>query len=307
MKWAVLSTWKMSFEGNCIGADVLADHGKAGDAVVSCIQNVEDNPNFVSVGLGGLPDETGHVLLDGAFMDGDTLRFGAVGSIEGFRSPIAIARSLKDGAFNNVLVGHGAEVYARAQGFDERNNLTEASYQRYLKEQNTSQNLFSYDGHDTVCTLARDEFGSLCAGVSTSGLFLKKQGRIGDSPVIGSGFYADSQIGAAAATGVGEEIMKGVLSYTAVMYLSLGKSAQEAAETAVYELDRKLKLRNGRSNSMSLIVLDKDGNYGVGTNVSFPFVYASDSCPSSLFLARADEDGHTVIEQVKDHSAVTQD
>ena len=307
MKWAILSTWKMSFQGNLEASKLLGEHASAGDAAVHCIQNVEDNPAFQSVGYGGLPDEDGHTVLDGGFMDGDTLRFGAVGSMEGFRSPIAIARSLKDTPFNNFLVGPGAEAYARENGFEARDNLTPESFERYQKEKNRNQELYSYDGHDTVCALALDDSGSMCAGVSTSGLFLKKKGRVGDSPVIGSGYYADSKVGAAAATGVGEEIMKGVLSFRAVMNMRGGMSPMEAAETAVRELKEELEARIGSCNSVSLIVLGKDGRFGVGTTIEFPFVYAAEGERASLYLAAPSGDGHTVIRRIEDHSTVTQD
>ena len=307
MKWAILSTWKMSFQGNLEAAQQLANHASAGDAAVHCIQNVEDNPAFQSVGYGGLPDAEGHTVLDGGFMDGDTLRFGAVGSIEGFRSPVAIARSLKDTPFNNFLVGPGAEAYAREHGFEERDNRTAESLARYQKEKNRNQELFSYDGHDTVCALALDDTGSMCAGVSTSGLFLKKKGRVGDSPVIGSGYYADSKIGAAAATGVGEDIMKGVLSFRAVMYMRNGMSPMKAAETAVRELKTELEHRLGSCNSVSLIVLRNDGRFGIGTTIEFPFVYAAEGENPALYLASPSGGGHTTIQRIEDHSAVTQD
>ena len=307
MKWAILSTWKMSYQGALEASELLSAHACAADAAVHCIQNVEDNPAFQSVGFGGLPDAEGHTVLDGGFMDGDTLRFGAVGAIEGFRSPVAIARSLKDMPFNNFLVGQGAEAYARQNGFEERDNLTPESFERYQKEKDQNQELCSYDGHDTVCALALDETGSMCAGVSTSGLFLKKKGRVGDSPVIGSGYYADSTIGAAAATGVGEDIMKGVLSFRAVMYLRSGMSPMEAAETAVRELKDELEQRIGKCSPVSLIVLGKDGRFGVGTTIEFPFVYASDEESASLYLASSSKDGHTVIRRIEDHSTVKQD
>ena len=307
MGYAILSTWKMSFQGACEAQNLLKDHASAADAAVRCIQNVEDNPEFVSVGFGGLPDENGHVLLDGGFMDGDTLQFGAVGAVEGFRSPIAIARSLKDARFNNFLVGKGAEEYAANAGFERRDNLTPESYARYQKEKTKTQELFSYDGHDTVCALALDENGSMCSGVSTSGLFLKKKGRLGDSPVIGSGYYADSKIGAAAATGVGEDIMKGVLSFRAVMYMQNGMSPMEAAETAVRQLKEELEQRLGKCSPVSLIVLGNDGRFGAATTIEFPFVYANEGEEASLYLAAPSEDGHTVIRRIEDHSTVTQD
>ena len=307
MKWAILSTWKMSYSGASEAAEMLKNHSSAADAAVHCIQNVEDNPEFMSVGFGGLPDETGHVVLDGGFMDGDTLRFGAVGSIEGFRSPVAIARSLKDTPFNNFLVGTGAEEYAKAGGFEERDNRTPACMERFRTEKEKKQDLMSYDGHDTVCALALDETGSMCAGVSTSGLFLKKKGRVGDSPVVGCGYYADSAVGAAAATGVGEEIMKGVLSFRAVMYMKNGMTPMEAAHSAVSELKQELEKRNGICRPISLIVLGRDGSFGVSTTIEFPFVYAGENEEPALYLAMPGLDGTASIKRIDDHASVTQD
>ncbi|MBO7703967.1 MAG: isoaspartyl peptidase/L-asparaginase [Solobacterium sp.] len=296
----------MSLEGNRIAAGLLEQGVSGAAALTAGIKNVEDNPGFHSVGYSGLPDRDGHVTLDGGFMDGDTLRFGAVGSLEGFASPIEVARSLKDYEFNNFLVGHGAERYAREHQFEERDNLTKDSEARWRSEQDKDQRLVAYDGHDTVCFLTLDQHGTVSAGVSTSGLYLKREGRLGDSPVIGSGFYADSKVGGAAATGVGEEIMKGALSHTAYMYMKLGLSAQEAADKALFELDEALRTRNGSCNAISLIVMDREGKFGVSTNIVFPFAYASSEHEPSLYLARADH-GKTIIEQVEDISTVTLD
>ena len=123
---------------------------------------------------------------------------------------------------------------------------------------------------------------------------MKQPGRIGDTPLPGVGYYADSKIGAAAATGMGEEIMKGALSYAAVRFLKDGLSAQEAAEKAVSELNDTLVERNGYANPMSLIVLDKDGNFGVSTNIDFTFTYGSDEQSTENYIAKL-QNGKTVI------------
>ena len=232
---------------------------------------------------------TGRVRLDGGFMDGKTLHFGAVGSLEGFRSPIRIARSLADRSANNFLVSDGAGAYALEHGFEKRDNLTEEAVRIYEAEKERIRNLSAYDGHDTVCFLTLDESGCMTAATSTSGLFMKDPGRLGDTPVCGSGFYADNETGAAAATGMGEEIMKGALSYAAVMHMSMGMSAMDAAKKAVGDLDRKLKERNGHADPMSLIALSKDGEWGVGTNVEFTFVTADEK--SSPVIRTALPDG----------------
>ena len=295
MKWSVIATWKMAAEGTKTAARILADGGTAADAVTEGVSLVEDNPDFHSVGFGGRPDRQGHVVLDGGFMDGDTLHFGAVGSIEGFRSPVRIARSLIEGDANNFLVGPGAQKYALENGFEQRDNLTPEGLRIWQQEKDRMKELAAYDVHDTVCFLASDIHGTVCAATSTSGLFMKEQGRVGDTPVPGSGYYADSKTGAAAATGMGEEIMKGALSYACVLHMKNGLSPMEAARRAVEDLDRELKERNGHANAMSVIALNKDGEWGIGTNVEFTFALADDTHEMRLMIARPSDSG-TVIE-----------
>lgn len=295
MQWAVIATWKMALDGTEKAAEILRMGGTAADAACEGVGMVEDEPSFHSVGYGGRPDKNGKVKLDGGFMDGDTLHFGAVASIEGFRSPVRIARSLIKGDANNFLCAQGAEEYAERNGFEKRDNLTEEAREIYEQEKERIQKLSAYDGHDTVCFLALDENGTLCAATSTSGLFMKENGRIGDTPVPGNGFYADSAVGCAAATGMGEEIMKGALSYAAVMYMSMGYSAMKAAQKAVDDLEKKLIERNGYANPMSLIAMDRNGAWGVGTNVDFPFCIADELHETELMIARK-HDGMTIIE-----------
>jgi len=127
---------------------------------------------------------------------------------------------------------------------------------------------------------------------------MKEPGRVGDTPVPGSGFYADSETGAAAATGMGEEILKGALSYAAVSLMEQGYSPMEAAEAALGRLETKLKKRNGCAQAMSLITLAKDGTWGVGTNVEFPFVTGDEENGVRLWTA-VPEKGKTVIKAIE--------
>ena len=297
MKWAVIGTWKMAYDGVCKAAEILEKGGIAAEAVLAGCSDGEDNPNYHSVGLGGRPDRNGRVFLDGAFMDGDTLRFGAVAGLEGFRSPSRIAYALKDEDANNFLAGPGAALYARAHGFEERDNVTAEGLAIWQKEKDRLRSLSAYDGHDTICFTAKDRHGTVCTAVSTSGLFMKEYGRVGDSPVAGCGFYADSLIGGAAATGMGEEIMKGSLSFLACHLMEEGKSPMEAANEEVWRLDRRLRQKTGSCRPMSLICLDKEGNYGVGTNILFPFAYACEGQKPVLLIAEP-ADGKTIIRNV---------
>ena len=294
MKWAVILTWKMSMEGNAKAAEMLADEAKAGDAIVEGVTLVEDNPNYCSVGYSGLPDKDGRITLDGGYMDGDTLQFGAVGCIEGFRSPVRIARKLSENSFNNFLVGKGAEKYARQNGFEERDNMTPETFRKYLRSKDKLNELKSYDGHDTVCFIGKDVEGSVCAAVSTSGLFMKEPGRVGDSPVAGCGFYADSAYGGAGVTGVGEDCIRGTVSFRVVNKMAQGKTPQQAVEETMRELSQRIEnLRH-----MSIIALNRDGEFGVATNCVFPFVYASDECEQKLYLATWENDA-TFIKEIR--------
>ena len=281
----------MSLEGieNCIKE--LESNGKAADAVEKSIKDVENFPYFKSVGYGGLPNEDMEVELDAAFMDGTNFDFGAVASVKNIKNPIAVARDLSKFEANNFLVGNGAEKYADKNGFERINMLTDRAkihYKNRLYEENKlskQRDLKPYIGHDTVGVCALDKNGNLASGTSTSGLFMKKAGRVGDSPVIGSGLYADSEVGAASATGLGEDLMKGCISYEIVRLMKNGLSAQDACDEAVNNLDKILKKKRSKSGDLSVVAIDKNGNFGVATNIDgFSFVYANENKPAKVYL-----------------------
>lgn len=303
MSFAVIGTWRMSLKGTEKALEILRNGGSAADACTEAASIIEDDPHFHSVGYSGLPNEDGHVQLDAGFMDGDTLHFGAVGCLEGFRSPIRVARSLADRKYNNFLVGKGAAQYALANSFEQRINETEDSMNAYRKEKGKNSPLSSYDGHDTVCFLAVDNAGRMAAAVSTSGLFMKADGRIGDSALIGNGYYVDSSIGGACATGVGEDIMKGSLSHTIYMRMKDGICAKDAAAASVHELHAELMKRQNYAGGIAAIALDRFGSYGVGTNGPFAFTYASDEVPVHTYFADA-KDSSTDIHIYQDSDPV---
>lgn len=273
---AIIGTWKMSSAGVFEAHDLLKGGASAGDAVIHAVTRVEDEPAFCSVGYGGLPDRDGHVMTDAAYMDGATLRMGAIASAENIKNPILAARLLCGRETNCLLAGHGAELFAIRHGLDMRDMRTEESMRRWRQAtQERPERLTAYTGHDTVCVLGLDAAGHLVAGVSTSGLFMKDPGRVGDSPIIGSGFYADDRYGAAAATGLGEDIMRGCLSYEVVSRMKHGQNPWEACQGALRELSaRKIELGED-AGSISLIALAPDGSYGAATTLScFPFAAA---------------------------------
>ncbi|WP_338206442.1 N(4)-(beta-N-acetylglucosaminyl)-L-asparaginase [Lactobacillus juensis] len=298
--WAAISTWSMSYDGLVKAGNMLKKGANAGDAVENLIMEVESYPLYKSVGYGGLPNENGVVQMDAAFMNGDTLAQGSVAAIENVKHAVSVARKLSLNKTNSFLVGEGATKFAMKNGFEMTNMLTErakAIWQEKVKEQ-AQPGLHPYDGHDTVGAITLDQNNSMAAATSTSGLFMKKEGRIGDSPLSGSGFYADSNIGAAAATGLGEDIMKGCLSYEIVRKMSEGMSPQQACDAALYPFCHDLKHRYGQVGEISLIALNNKGEWGVATNVEFPFCVACNDQDAKILMANPGKNNKTQIEPI---------
>lgn len=293
---AIIGTWKMSAKGVFEASELLQRGGKAQDAVQNAIMSVEDEPSYTSVGYGGLPDHDGHVKTDAAFMNGNTLRFGAVMSAEHIRNPIRAARALCGRETNCLLAGRGAEQFAMEVGLPMRDMRTDDAMKQWREAlQQENRKIDAYKEHDTVCVLALDEHGTLIAGTSTSGLFMKDPGRVGDSPIVGSGFYADARYGAAAATGLGEDIMRGCLSYEIVSLMRAGHSPQRACEIAVKELsERKIQLGED-AGSISVIALSPEGEYGAATTLPvFPFTVSREG-ENAIFAARPEQSGEMMI------------
>lgn len=277
MSYRMIATWKMAFDGVCKGANLLKNGDSAANAVEKAIRCVEDEVRFCSVGYGGLPNCEGNVELDSAFMDGETLGYGALMGVHNIKNPIRVARLLSDKKVNCVLAARGAEKFAELHGFEMCNMLSEYAKERWIERLKEEKELKAYDGHDTVCMIAKDKSGKMVTGVSTSGLFMKEAGRVGDSPIIGSGFYCDNEIGGAAGTGLGEDIMRGCLSIRLLDLIKGGLKVQEACDTVLDEHIKRMKRAGKVCDAISLIAMDKDGNYGATTNIeAFPYVVIND-------------------------------
>lgn len=299
IKGTLVATWKMSYEGVEMGAELLRGAQPVHEAILTAIKSVEDNPEYVSVGYGGLPNINGEVELDAAYMDGDTLGFGGIISAKDIKNPIEVAYDLSHYQRNCLLAGSGAVEYAKEKGFVFQNMHTSKSQKRYEEADKhiDMELLEAYDGHDTVCVIGRDANASMACGVSTSGLFLKRPGRVGDSPIIGSGLYADSEIGCAAATGVGEDIMKGCLAHAIVMRMEQGMDVQTACETAMQRHMDRFARGGNKASSMSVIAMDAHGNVGAATSdVEFPFVVADEEYRCHIYVASRNDGVHRVFE-----------
>lgn len=289
----LIATWRMALDGV---SDAMAEPNLH-QAVLRAVMSVENNPLYHSVGYGGLPNIDGEVELDAAFMDGDSLNYGAVGAVKYLKNPILAAWELSRYQRSNVLTGDGALAFAIGKGLalrDNRHPLGQSKWRSAIQQPVDGEQQEAYDGHDTVCILGASPGGSVCAGVSTSGLFLKKAGRIGDSPLIGAGSYADSASGAAAATGVGEDIMKGCLSWEIVRQMAM-HSPQIACENVLRQHTQKLKQHKGECGSMSVIAVNRAGQWGAATNKeTFSFVVGEPDKDVEVWLAHCRDQEQTL-------------
>jgi beta-aspartyl-peptidase (threonine type) len=263
--------------------EVLKAGGSAIDAVETGIRQVEANPDDHTVGYGGYPNLLGQVELDASIMDGRTLAAGAVGAIQSYRYPISIARKVMEHLPHVFLVGHGAERFAMEMGFEQEDLLTEAArqvWQQRLRGSMSEETLaqlaeqpdlskwvkMATDPEQvagTVNFIAQDSQGNICAGVSTSGVAWKYPGRVGDSPIIGAGIYADNCYGAATCTGIGEMAIRGGTARSVVLYLKMGLALAKAGQQAMEDLN---DLGGPYRARMNLIVLDSTAQHAGFSN-----------------------------------------
>ena len=247
----ILSTWNFGIPANEEAMKVLKSRGSAMDAAEAGARNSENDPLNTSVGLGGLPDEKGHVTLDSCVMD-HTGNCGAVAFLQNIKHPISVARKVMENTDHVMLAGKGAHKFAIENGFSNEDLLTEKSKNGWLewkKNNNIKDTWGPNDDHDTITSLAQDNDGNIAGACTTSGLAYKLHGRVGDSPIIGAGMYVDNEIGAAGATGVGELVMKTCGSFLVVELMRQGFSAMEACNEAVNRIVKqegnKTKLQVG--------------------------------------------------------------
>ncbi len=255
----VISTWKF---GRTANEETYRRLG-AGESVLEAAQQgvmlIEADPEITSVGIGGYPNSEGVVELDAAIMDGRTLDAGSVASLRDFKNPVAVARSVMDDTPHVLLVGEGARSFALHQGFEPEELLTAASreaWEQFRAEQRQPEG----GNHDTIGLVARGADGRMAAACSTSGLAWKLPGRVGDSPLVGHGLYCDDQAGGAAATGVGEEVIKVCGCYQVVEFMRQGMEPEQAARRVLQRILRRE--RSGQPPSVSFVALRADGRVG---------------------------------------------
>ncbi len=263
----VISTWKHGVAANEAAYAVLVRGGSALDAVEQGVRVSEADPKVTSVGFGGLPNAEGVVELDAAIMEGRTRNAGAVAALQGIMHPVSVARKVMETTPHVLIVGAGAKRFALQHGFPEENLLTpesRAAWERW-KAGNEPVKSHTPGDHDTIGMIAIDRAGDIAASCTTSGLAWKLPGRVGDSPLAGHGLYCENGVGGAAATGVGEEIIKVCGSYHVVDLMRQGRSAQEAVEAA---LGRVLaRSEEGAAKMVAFIALRADGTAGFASTL----------------------------------------
>jgi len=245
------------------GWEALIKGGSALDAVEAAVRVLEDDPTY-DAGRGSVLNADGDIEMDAIIMDGATLNTGAVAAIQRVQHPVSVARLVMRHSEHNLLVGAGAESFARRMGvpvYPQVNLVTERELEKWRAAQaappDSARKEFS---HDTVGAVARDADGHLAVATSTGGTFNKLPGRVGDSPLIGSGAYADDLSGAASATGWGESLMKIVICKTACDLMARGHDAQTAADAAIKQLGERVNGLGG------IIIIDGRGGIGHAHN-----------------------------------------
>jgi len=229
----VIATWNVQ-NATAKAWEVLKSGGSALDAVEQGCRVEEADAAGQSVGKGGLPDRDGHVTLDACIMDQHG-NCGAVVYLEHIVHAVSVARKVMEDTPHVILAGKGAEEFAISQGFEVEDLLTDASKKAWeeWKIKSEYKPIINIENHDTIGMLAIDNSGDICGACTTSGLAYKMAGRVGDSPIIGSGLFVDNEIGACVATGLGEEVLKTVGSFLVVELMRQGKTPQQACEEAI--------------------------------------------------------------------------
>ena len=255
-----ISTWKTT-EAN-LKAGLLLDKGLDGlTAAVEGVAVEEENPKNTTVGFGGAPDRTGKVTLDACVMNhlGDC---GAVVAVENIVNVARLAKDVMEKTPHVMLAGKGAQDFAISEGYKQTDLLTEKSKEDWKKwlESEEYKPIINIENHDTIGMLCLDKNNNISGACTTSGLAYKMKGRVGDSPIIGSGLFIDNKIGGAVATGLGEEVVKTVGSFLVVELMRQGKSPQEACETAV----KRIVSSNSQENKFQVayIAMNKNGEVG---------------------------------------------
>lgn len=293
----VISTWDAGIAANAAAWQVLRNGGRALDAVEKGVMVTEASQNCC-VGLGANPDRDGYVTLDSCIMD-EQANCGSVAFLERIKHPVSVARRVMEKTPHVMLVGSGAQQFAVAEGFKlepqvlspdaekaYKNWLQQSEYKPIINIENSkNQTAFAPArlengewNHDTIGMVAMDASGNLSGSCTTSGQGFKMRGRLGDSPIIGAGLFVDNEVGAATATGQGEDVIRICGSHLVVELMRQGHSPELACKKAV---ERIIKIKGSKAKDIQVgfIAINKQGEYGgycIQKGFNFAVCYADD-------------------------------
>lgn len=293
----VISTWEAGLEANKAAWNILSKGGRALDAVEKGVMVTEASQNCC-VGLGANPDRDGYVTLDSCIMD-EHFNCGSVAFLERIKHPVSVARRVMEKTPHVMLVGSGAQQFAIEQGFplepaklsedaekSYRNWLKKSEYKPVINSENAKKQIALVPtkfengewNHDTIGMVAMDAAGNLSGSCTTSGMGFKMRGRLGDSPIIGAGLFVDNEVGAATATGQGEDVIRICGSHLVVEFMRQGLSPEAACKKAV---ERIIKIKGSKVKEIQVgfIAINKKGEYGgycIQKGFNFAVCYADD-------------------------------
>lgn len=266
----IISTWPFGKNANERALQVIQDGGTTLDGVEQGIRLTEASGNL-SVGLTGKPNAAGYAQLDACIMHGPGHQAGSVAALEGVHHPISVARRVMETTPHVMLAGRGARSFALNEKFSavdiDDHSQRDANWWRDRQPVNPKE--VNADNHDTISLLVLGADGTLSGGCSTSGLSDKLPGRVGDSPIIGSGLYVDNEVGAAGATGIGENVMRYCATFLIVEFMRGGMSPTEACLAVIDRIAAKEP--RDRALGVSFVALDKRGRYGGAGTYDFPY------------------------------------
>ena len=281
----IVSTWPFGKASNDEALRVLTKGGSILDAVEHGIKVTESDTKNRSVGINGSPNAAGVVQQDACIMHGPGHQAGSVAAIEGIIHPISAARRVMEKTPHVMLVGDGARMFAIEEGLNSIDVDSSKLHEAWRKERASKKQAVqkrSKGDHDTIALLVLGPDGNIAGGCSTSGWGGKLPGRVGDSPIIGSGLYIDNEVGAAGATGLGENVMRHCASFMVVDFMRQGLHPQEACLRAIHRISRIDPLAT-EDLAINFVALDKKGRYGAaGTGTGFKYSVTTKS--SSVVL-----------------------
>ncbi|WP_338356054.1 N(4)-(beta-N-acetylglucosaminyl)-L-asparaginase [Yeosuana marina] len=271
----IISTWNHGLPANEETWKQLKNGKPTLDAIEAGMKIPEADPKIRSVGYGGYPDREGKVTLDACIMDHNS-DCGSVCFLEGIMHPISVAKLVLEKTPHVMLSGEGAFQFALEEGFKEENLLTpeaEADWKKWL-EKSKYKPVINIENHDTISMLVIDDNGNISGGCTTSGAAWKMHGRVGDSPIIGAGLFLDNEVGGAAATGLGEAVMRTAGSAMVVELMRHGRTPLEACKEVVERIYNKHRNREDMEYlQVGFIAVNKKGEHA-GYSLRSGFNYA---------------------------------